>query len=250
MKTSFYFVLWILIYPILGLLHNDFVDNNAFIIALGIVWGLSWLLNQVMPETLTYERASQVAPILEDVYTGNVSAFMKRLSRESDIELVTAIYFVVTTLVIALAVFKLGVDDWISLAIFSFFTIGAVSRSFRLIKAKSMLRHNPTAEQCMEIAQDTYNMDYVSYYNERNDATYAGMLPPKPRHFKVFKVFSTIIAAIALLLGVIYIILGVVIIIAQSSIEAGAVAGMYFLYGSLAAYFGMKDFVSCIHKNS
>lgn len=39
MKTSFYFVLWILIYPILGLFNNSFIDNNAFIVALAIVWG-------------------------------------------------------------------------------------------------------------------------------------------------------------------------------------------------------------------
>lgn len=87
MKTSFYFVLWILIYPILGLFNNAFIDNNAFIVAIAAVWGLSWLLNRAMPETLTYESASQMAPILEDVYTGNVSAFMKRLSRESNIEI-------------------------------------------------------------------------------------------------------------------------------------------------------------------
>lgn len=63
MKTSFYFVLWILIYPILGLFNNRFIDNNAFIVALAIVWGLSWLLNRMMPDTLTYERVSQFAPI-------------------------------------------------------------------------------------------------------------------------------------------------------------------------------------------
>lgn len=83
MKTSFYFVLWILIYPILGLFNNGFIDNNAFIVALAIVWGLSWLLNRMMPDTQTYERASQVAPILEDVYSGIVSSFKKRLVRDS-----------------------------------------------------------------------------------------------------------------------------------------------------------------------
>ena len=30
MKTSFYFVLWILIYPILGLFNNDFINNLSF----------------------------------------------------------------------------------------------------------------------------------------------------------------------------------------------------------------------------
>lgn len=144
MKTSFYFVLWILIYPILGLFDNSFINNNAFIVALAVVWGLSWLLNHIIPHTLTYERVSQIAPILEDVYTGNVTSFKKRLSREANIEIITAIYFIVTTIVIALAVFKVGVNDWLALAIFGFFTIGAISRSSSLIKAKSQLRNNPT----------------------------------------------------------------------------------------------------------
>lgn len=53
MKTSFYFVLWILIYPILGLFNNTVINDNAFIVALAVVWGFSWLLNRIMPETLT-----------------------------------------------------------------------------------------------------------------------------------------------------------------------------------------------------
>ena len=81
MKTSFFFVLWILIYPILRLFNNSFINNNTFIVALAVVWGLSWLLNRIMPDTITYERASRIAPILEDVYTGNVASFKKRLVR-------------------------------------------------------------------------------------------------------------------------------------------------------------------------
>lgn len=250
MKTSFYFVLWILIYPILGLFDNNFIDNNAFIVALAIVWGLSWLFNRIMPDTLTYERASHIAPILEDVYTGNVPAFMKRLSRESKVEIVTAIYFTVTTIVIALAIFKAGENDWIALAIFGFFTYGVISRSISLNRANAGLKSNPTPEQCMEIADETYKLDYASYYDVRNGVSYADMLPQKPKHFKVFKVFSIVISAIASLLGLLYIILGILIMLSQSSLEAGAVAGMYFLYGSLATYFGVKDFDSCIHIKS
>lgn len=250
MKTSFYFVLWILIYPILGLFNNSFIDNNAFIVALAIVWGLSWLLNRMMPDTLTYERVSQVAPILEDVYTGNVASFKKRLVRESNIETVTAIYFIVTTIVIALAIFKAGVNDWIALVIFGFFTYGSISRSISLMRAKTALKSNPTPEQCMEIADETYKLDYASYYDAHNGVSYQDMLPAKPRYFTAFKVFSVVIAAIASLLGLLYIILGVLIMLSQTTLEAGAIAGMYFLYGSLAAYFGVKDFVSCLHTKS
>lgn len=250
MKTSFYFVLWILIYPILGIFNNSFIDNNAFIVALAIVWGLSWLLNRMMPDTLTYERVSQVAPILEDVYTGNVSSFKKRLVRESNIETVTAIYFTVTTAVITLAIFKAGANDWIALVIFGFFTYGAISRSVSLMRAKATLKSNPIPEQCMEIADETYKLDYASYYDARKETSYQDMLPPKPKYFKAFKVFSIVTASIASLLGLLYIILGVLIMLSQTNLEAGTVAGMYFLYGSLAAYFGMKDFVSCLHTKS
>ncbi len=243
MKTSFYFVLWILIYPILGLFENSFINNNSFIVALAAVWGLSWLLNRIMPETLTYERASQITPILEDIYTGNVTSFEKRLSREANIEVLTAIYFIVTTVVIAIAIFKAGVNDWIALAIFGFFTIGAISRSAGLVKAKSQLNDNPTPEQCMDIAEETYKLDYASYYEARNGADYSHMMPEKPKHFKIFQVCSTIISAICTLLGAAHIILGVILFFGQP-IEVQTIAGMYFLYGTLATYFGIKDFIS------
>lgn len=212
--------------------------------ALAAVWGLSWLLNRLMPQTLTYERVSQIAPILEDVYTGNVASFGKRLTRESSIELVTAIYFAVTTIVIGIAVFIAGINDWIALIIFGFFAFGAIGRTTNLMKAKSSLNENPTGEQCMEIVTETYKLDYASYYERRQEVSYKEMLPPHPHHFKVFQIFSIIIAVIAALLGLFYITTAILIILGSSSFEAGAFAGMYFLYGSLAAYFGIKDIIT------
>lgn len=244
MKTSFYFVLWILIYPILGLLNNEFVNNNSFFVALVAVWGLSWLLNRVMPKTLVYERASQIAPILEDVYTGNVNSFSKRLSSDALIETVTAIYFSITTLVVAMTIFLVGANDWVALIVFGFFTIGAISRSIKLGKAKAALSSNPTAEECMEIATDVYQLDYASYYEAHDGVDYADILPPKPRYFKGFQLFSLVVAGIAAILGLLYIINGILIMLNGQSIEIGALAGMYFLYGSLAAYFGTKDIIT------
>jgi len=241
MKTSFYFVLWILIYPILGLLNNSFINENSFVIALALVGGLSWLLHRLMPEILTYEGISETAPIMEDIYSGNVTSFKKRLSREAWIETVTAIYFCVTTVVIGIAIFKVGVNDWIALAVFALFTFGAISRSANLMKANSSLKSEPTPEQCMKIAEKTYKLDYAAYYEERQNSTYESMLPQCPRRYKVFQWFSIIIAAIASLLGLLHIILSLVIMLNNSDIETQAVACMCFLYGSLAAYFGIKD---------
>lgn len=244
MKTSFYFVLWILIYPILGLFNNDFIAENSFVVAIAVVWGLSWLLNRMMPDTLTYERVSQIAPIMENVYSGNVRAFIKRLRTETRIEAFTSIYFLVTTAVIAYAVFKAGVNDWIALIVFGFFTFGAISRSMSLCKALASVKSNPTPEQSAETAEEVYELDYAAYYEGRQSYSYEQMLPPRPRHFKALQIFSIIIAGICSLLGLLYVILATIIMIGSDSLAADALAGMYLLYGSLAAYFGIKDFSS------
>lgn len=250
MKTSFYFVLWILIYPLLGLFHNTFINNNAFVIALIFVWGLSWLLNRLMPDTLAYERVSQLLPILEDVYTGNVASFKKRLVRDANIETMTAIYFIVSTIAIALVVFKAGVNDWIALIIFCLFTYGAISQSISFIRAKAALKSDPTPEQCMEIADKTYDLNYAPYYEDRNTVSYQDILSPKPRHFKAFNVFSIIIAVIAFLLGLNNIVVGIILMLSEVPIEVEALAVMYLMYGALAVFFGVKDFISCIHTKS
>lgn len=248
MKTSFYFVLWILIYPILGFFNNDFITDNSFVVAIVVVWGLSWLLNRMMPDTLTYERVSQIAPIMENVYTGNVSSFIKRLRTETLIETFTSIYFLVTTAVIAYAVFKAGVNDWIALIVFGFFTFGAISRSINFSKALTTVKSNPTPEQCAEIAEEVYKLDYTAYYEGRQSSTYEQMLPPRPRYFKALQMFSMVIAGICSLLGILYIVLAAVIMLGSSSIAEDALAGMYLLYGSLATYFGIKDFSSIIQS--
>jgi len=248
MKTSFYFVLWILIYPILGLFNNDFIADNSFVVAIAVVWGLSWLLNRMMPDTLTYERVSQIVPVMENVYTCNVSAFIKRLRTEIRIETFTSIYFLVTTAVIAYAVFKAGVNDWIALIVFGFFTFGAISRSMSLSKALTAVKSNPTPEQCAETAEEVYKLDYAAYYEVRQSSPYEQMLPPRPRHFKVFQIFSIVLAGICSLLGLLYIVLAAVVMIGSTSLATDAVAGMYLLYGSLAAYFGIKDYASIIQS--
>lgn len=66
------------------------------------------------------------------------------------------------------------------------------------------------------------------------------------RRVKTRNVFSVVFGAIASLLGLLYIILSVLIMFSQTSIVDEATAVMYFLYGSLASYFGLKDLISTV----
>ena len=246
MKTSFYFVVWILIYPLLGLLHNSFVNQNAFIVALLAVWGLSWLLNRTMPETIAYERASRNAPILEDVYTGNIERFRKHITRQAIVETITSFYLLITTLVILLSIADSGPDDWIALIIFAMFTFSTISESIKLLKAYSRLKANPTKEACEQVLSKIYSIDFSIYAEERERGSFEDMLPPRPTHFKAFQIFSMIVSGVCIVLGLVYIVLGLLVMFGNDSPVADAIAGMYLLYGSLATYFGIKDLILSI----
>ena len=247
MKTSFYFFLWIIIYPLLGLLHNPWIYQNSFIVALFVVWGLSWILNRNMPDTLRYERVSEMTNILEEVYTRNVKAFMQRLSRMVTVEFITAIYLGVAFVFVLFSMVRGSAEDWIALLIFGFFAFGAISRAVKLNQIYQRIRQNPTPDECASIVEETFRVDYAGYYNSRVHTTAEAMLPPQPRHFKTFQVFSLIIAIICALFGLFYLIMSIIILAENSSAEAISGGIMYFLYGSLAAYFGIKDSVSCIN---
>ena len=158
----------------------------------------------------------------------------------------TSAYFVVSTVVIGYAVFSAGVNDWIALGVFLLFTFSSISGANKLLNANYKLKDNPNPEQCAEIAEETYKLDYSSYYEERQNHSYEEMLPPRPKHFKAFQIFSIVMAIVATVLGIIYLGLGIGVMLASQGAAAKALAGMYFLYGSLATYFGIKDIITIV----
>lgn len=250
MKTSFYFVIWILIYPILGFFHNSFIENNSFIIALIIVWGLSYFLNNAMPNILSYERRTNSYPILEKVYTGNVAGFYKSVSAQTTMSVISALYFVVATVVIIITFFS-NFDDWIAVLLFVFFSYSSMKRSVECAKIKTALKQNPTPDECMNIAEHNMGLDYSSYYSRRQTLSYAEMFQPRPSGFKVFLIVSMIFALISAILGILSVIFGLISLfggLGGHSFAYTAVGSMYFLYGSLAAFYGIKDVIDCFKQ--
>lgn len=243
MKTSFYFVVWILIYPLLGLLHNPTVNQNSFIIALLAVWGLSWLLNRSMPETIRYERVSATVPVLEEVYQGNVDAFIRRLRTKFTLEVITALYFVVAIATMLYVMLTAGANDWVALIIFGFFGFGVMSRTNFLYKCYWSVKQNPTPDHCAELVDRIYGVSYAAYYNSRNGLEGPELLlPPRPRNFGAFKVVSLIISIVCVVLGVLTLAFSIAMMVgAGRSVGAVSSGIMYFLYGSLATIFGIKD---------
>lgn len=243
MKTSFYFVLWIAIYPILTIFG---LQEQSFMIALIIIFGLSWLLNSRFSNLTTYERLAQAAPIMEDLYTGNVLSIIKRMKRELVVETITAIYLLIATAIMAYSVFQNGSSEIFALVIFGLISLGAITRSNKLHKSLSAIKSDPSAENCVEVVSDVYQINYAAYYEKRQYYSYESILPPAPKHYSVFKVLSFIFAIACVLLGAFYVISSLLPIVFGGFSIIGLFFTMRFLYGSLALYFGIKDLVSIL----
>ncbi len=243
MKTSFYFVLWISIYTVFDLLDNRFLDENAFFVAFAIVMVVSWMLNRIMSKTKVYEQVSQIVPVLEDVYSGNVKSFRKRLSRDVLVRMIVTIYLFVTVIAILLVANKPGDYHWVELLLFLYLALFSAYGLAKLVKANIKLNGNPTPEQCMDIADNTYELDYASYYEYRQGATYQDMFPTRPAHYRSFLVTSFVIAIICVVLGLFYLGISVGMMVEKSYFEdvSTFALAVLFLYGSMATYYGIKD---------
>lgn len=250
MKTSFYFVIWIIIYPLLGLLHSPGVDRNAFIIALVVVWGLSYFLNRSMPLTIRYEGALARARVMEEIYSGHYEAFRLRVRRRMWVQFVTALYFGVTVVFVVFSLLRQSdANDWFALVIFGLFAYGSVTSAARMQKAAAELGADPSEEACGRVAASLFNLNYADYRRRRAIAGAEGtdlseMLPLRPPHFRAFLIFSLLVAVGCVVLGVLYLeraLMGLIL-----SHGAGSISGaiMYVLYGSLATYFGLRDTIS------
>lgn len=247
MKTSFYFVLWILIYPFLGLFHNAFINANSFIIAFLLVWILSSFLNKSMPDILSYEYKVRGMPMLEDIYSGNLIRFLKNLQRDMIIRIVTAAYFFLSTVMIVLMMIIYHSYDWIALLIFVFIDFSVGRATIMYMRSYEYLKRNLSENSCAEIARGLYKIDYSSYKENRQLRSYGDMYRPMPRHFEAFRNFSIIVALICTVLGLLSIVISIGNMMGNGRFHLGDLfSSVMILYGSLAIYYGLKDLISCL----
>ncbi|MDE7510407.1 MAG: hypothetical protein K2M62_09810 [Muribaculaceae bacterium] len=238
MRTSFYFLFWILIYPILDIVG---VPNGiSFFVALGAMIVLNRILNSTMSPTLGFEKKLREMPMLSEVFEGDVNAFLKRLKGMRRLSLIGACYLVLNTLVLLYCVLVTDGKDWLLMLIFGYIALGSVMRTVKYSQLISKITDNPTAEECMNVACDDLNYDYPTYYEAMTSGGVKAYLEDKPSHFGIFQNVSMIIAVITSILGIITLISGAVLTLLGSYI-AGFVAGTMLLYGGLAFYYGITD---------
>lgn len=137
MKTSFYFVLWILVYPILDLVGIS--ADNSFIVALLLIWLISNLLNRQLRPIIYYNQALYVGGILRMAERGNLEGLRKKIRNQVLISAITATYMAIMTAVLIIQVIESQNYDIIPLIIFGLITVAEI---WRLKKALQALHQN------------------------------------------------------------------------------------------------------------
>lgn len=246
MKTSFFFCIWILIYPLLAMFDNALVNEYSFFFALLIVFFLSRMIANRMPNILAYEKISEMTRIMEPAYVGDVKKFRRELASRVLIDGIWAIYLIITVISLLFAMLQGGGNYLFTLVIFALFGWAAIRSSVKFTSAYMALVKNPTPEQCVDIVDNAYGLDYAAYYNAHEGQTVARMLPPVPRRYKAYLIVSIIVASICALLGTLLLAVTVIAAIASPFGILSLFVGMNFLYASVAIYFGIKDLISSI----
>lgn len=247
MKVSFYFMLWILIYPALDLLNLPFVTDNSFVIALIVIYAISWATGRYMTDINAYEKIAHHAPILEDVHTTNVSSLEKRIKKDFIVDLITAIYLIVTIVFLVMLMLNGVNHDWIALIVFVFFAYGSITQVYLQTKALKELKENASQKQCEDVVSYVYDLNYSAYKSDRDDFRYEEIIAYRPKHYKIYAITSAIIAVVCILLGIINVCLAASIFYYSSDATAASAATM-ILYGVLATKYGIKDVMDCYSK--
>lgn len=234
-----------MIYPLLWLIPSQAVQEYSFLVALAVVYGLSWALRGVTASFRGYESAASACSILETIYEGRFDAFRRRIARETVVESVSAIYFGATTIVLLLLVMGRDSSSMFALVVFAFLSIGAVTRASKLYKATTALSGNAAPPVYMSVAYSIYGLDYNAYYQSRDGKELKDLLPPRPPRFRLFLVCSAAIAVICALLGAIFFIGGVISILAGLGHGFVGMGIINVLYGTLALFYGIRDTIDC-----
>ena len=242
MKTSFYFVLWILIYFVLLPCRVEFITHNAVIGVSIIVLVIYWLIscNGSSQESLLYERKLQRAKKIEE--NGHISnSYKSIIVRILCIFIIVIYIFSVTALAWILNRIHTRDNDWwiqtdwIGFFIYALFTFRIF---FKQIALSEFLIHSENSSKTDE--------SHITEYRNH-------VMASRPKLFKLYQALNLLSSLLATIFGIIfvgvscYFFFGPAVTYEEKCV---GLACIFYMYGSLAAFFGVKDFISVIHSES
>lgn len=244
MKTSFYFVLWICIYPILDLTGVPFLQENSFFVALLIVmFAVPHLTKKIFEKDIIYTHNKRVIDYFETIYTNNVAKIKKGLMTNIILNSVVFIYFV--SYVVGILV--MGVPD----ALLQYIVFGVLSllsgswivkNVSQYLKVKDIVTFDEDNIECVINENDL--PVYEEYKEKRAMVSYQQLLASLGNGGKALKITSIVFAIICTLLGLVFVYQWLPLIFFGFNGELIIMA--MIVYASMAVYYGIHDLIESV----
>ena len=247
MKTSFYFVLWIILQYIFLQIDNYFVpyfvsvyiERAYFEIDIVIVLILYWIINHTSSsqQYCWYETELRRLNNFGHEHIRNKfrSQSSKRLSYSLNTLVIVgfcfSIIFIAWTLYHAHVSDLWGRIDWICVIIFLFFTCRIVSKSIDNIYD---LRHSYLPNSIDSSQKEEYINQVYNHTHQK---------------FIFYQRLNIVSSIISFILGVIIFSAAIYLFLTHCEKRAIGVACIFYIYGSLATFFGIKDFVTTTYTH-
>ncbi len=234
MISSFYFVLWIAAYLLIGISGIAVLQHYAFFAAFAVVILLSRGVSSLWREPIEMRTRRDINGLLEIYYTGDFSRLCDMRRRQLWLSAASFIYMTVATVCIALA------GQWIIAAIFAFFAYQTGVQTHRANAAyRSLLQAGsiPPLEGNMAEA-------YRRFAEVRSYRSFSELLPPPSRGEKALRIFNFVMAGLCTLIGLGFLLFFGWIVLHYGSSDTGAVINA--MYGALALLYGVTDLITLI----
>lgn len=240
MKTSFYFVLWIIVCMCLLCSTNEFVHENTAFISTIIVFCLYWVISTRASSQsyLLYERKLLRVRSLNNSIDNISNTNERGLNLSSLFCYGVVLFFVISLIFIGYNLvhysvldYWWGQTDWFCFIIFAIFSLKiSLDMPFR--------RDNFFEPNTID---ETHFLEYKKHVTHSI-----------PKKFRFYKKVNTIFSISATILGVLIGCCAIYFFLTNREIrletqEIG-IACTFYIYGSLAAYYGIKDIISCIRS--
>ena len=248
MKTSFYFVAWILVYVLIDILNIQLLKENSFVAACVIVWGGAYIMNKVFATNVQNQHIREIAKFYEKIYTDDVSGLRKEVFKDLILEISATVYLLLAIIGFA----TLNAGEFVVYVVFGFFFLLSCKNTYKLLVKYNSIKNVSSLSEFTEDSITSFLIEeeidcYNSYCTERNNHSFEEMYPPKERSYKIYQITSIVLSIVCILLGAVLLVYWLPLFFFAN--QGGFLITAMVLYASMALFYGIKDLINCLKKN-
>lgn len=250
MKTSFFFVLWIILQFIFLQIDSAFINyyiswniaRYQFEITCAIVFCIYWILSHgcFSQNLFLYEKKLLRAEKLErheETIGHNDKMWWSYI-----FNVMVIAYFTMSSIFIAWTLYQAHVASWwgrivwVGFVIYVLFSCRIILQYINRIDSLKYKESMPPVEK-LTAADEVHIRDFIDHVKSSI-----------PRNFKLTQKLNIVFSILSLLLGGAIGVAAIYLFSTHNGNRVIGVASIFYLYGSLAIYYGIKDLYSSIQS--